>query len=469
MKDIDKKIAELHYDEKAILAYTGERLSSFKAVEGTNEGNGKYIVVKRERKSIHNEGADIAVIESLKDIVHPGALLLANARLIENNPTSLVVARKPMTFKVDLPGMGSEALFTVDNPTSNNVAAKLDEVLTCWNEKYAQKYEIAARMHYNSATVFNESQLCTQLGLEIKGIAKKLNIDFSSTSKNKHSVAIATFRQIFYTVSTSFPLHPSDLFADEVSWEDLSQNVDNKNPPLLVNSVAYGRTIYVKIETSSSNTNVKAALDAALSGNSAKISAEHKALLENAQFTVFVLGGGTSKHIGLISVTNIDDVKRVITENATYSNQNPGYPIGYSCVFLKNNQIALINSTAEYIETTYSEYSSGQIKLKHTGGYVAQFRVTWDEITGYTDQGHPITVARGWGDNQKDRTAPFNTVIPLNGNCTNISIFAKECTGLPWEWWRTVVDYHNVPLVPERTVHISGTTLQPSSSVTPGI
>ncbi|MCE5173725.1 hypothetical protein LQV63_31355, partial [Paenibacillus profundus] len=45
-------------------------------------------------------------------------------------------------------------------------------------------------------------------------------------------------------------------------------------------------------------------------------------------------------------------------------------------------------------------------------------------------------------------------------------IFARECTGLAWEWWRTVIDEYNVPLTSNINVSIWGTTLYPKSSIT---
>ncbi|TVV65415.1 pneumolysin, partial [Streptococcus pneumoniae] len=37
----------------------------------------------------------------------------------------------------------------------------------------------------------------------------------------------------------------------------------------------------------------------------------------------------------------------------------------------------------------------------------------------------------------------------------------RECTGLAWEWWRTVYEKTDLPLVRKRTISIWGTTLYP--------
>ncbi|EGO86481.1 alveolysin, partial [Clostridium botulinum C str. Stockholm] len=102
--------------------------------------------------------------------------------------------------------------------------------------------------------------------------------------------------------------------------------------------------------------------------------------------------------------------------------------------------------------------------LDHSGAYVAQFQVTWDELS-YDKQGNEIVEHKGWSGNNYSRTAHFNTEICLKGNARNICVEIKECTGLAWEWWRTVVDVKNIPLVKERTFYIWGTTLYPKHSI----
>ncbi|MEH7458281.1 thiol-activated cytolysin C-terminal domain-containing protein, partial [Bacillus sp. JJ1127] len=70
-----------------------------------------------------------------------------------------------------------------------------------------------------------------------------------------------------------------------------------------------------------------------------------------------------------------------------------------------------------------------------------------------------------WEGNNKDKTAHFSTVISLPPNSKNIKVLARECTGLAWEWWRTVINEQNVPLTNEIKIWISGTTLYPTYNI----
>lgn len=61
--DIDENVYNLEYDPVKILSSNGEKIENFRPAEGFDNPD-KYIVVKREKKSISDSTADIAVIDS---------------------------------------------------------------------------------------------------------------------------------------------------------------------------------------------------------------------------------------------------------------------------------------------------------------------------------------------------------------------------------------------------------------------
>src|SRR3712207_3292512 len=64
--EIDEKIYGLSYDPKKILTSKGEKVENFIPAE-SYEDFGKYIVIKREKKSIEDSTADISIIDSIND------------------------------------------------------------------------------------------------------------------------------------------------------------------------------------------------------------------------------------------------------------------------------------------------------------------------------------------------------------------------------------------------------------------
>lgn len=232
----------------------------------------------------------------------------------------------------------------------------------------------------------------------------------------------------------------------------------------MVSNVAYGRTIYVKLETTSKSKDVQSAFKCLIKGNDVNSKQEYKDIFENSSFTAVVLGGDSKEHNKIIT-KDFDEIRNVIKENAEFSLKNPAYPISYTSTFLKDNSIAAVHNKTDYIETTTTEYSKGKINLDHSGAYVAQFDVSWDEFN-YDENGNEILTHKTWSGNNRDKTAHFSTTIPIEANTKNIKILARECTGLAWEWWRTIIDERNVPLANEINASIWGTTLYPRTSLT---
>ena len=228
---------------------------------------------------------------------------------------------------------------------------------------------------------------------------------------------VAAYKQIFYTVSAELPNNPSDLFDDSVPFEELTRKgVSNDAPPVMVSNVAYGRTIYVKLETNSKSKDVQAAFKALLKdvNTNVETSGQYKDIFEESSFTAVVLGGDSQKHNQVVS-KDFNDIRKIIQDNAEFSLKNPAYPISYTSVFLKDNSIAAVHNNTDYIETTATEYSKGKIILDHYGAYVAQFEVAWDEVS-FDENGQEVLSHKTWDGNWKDKTAHFSTVIPLPPN-----------------------------------------------------
>lgn len=468
-KELNDKIRGLQYDPKKILSIQEPGISSFIPNTGYHDQQ-KYIVVHRQKASLTTENAELSALENIKNSVYPGAILLANSALMDNNPTVPAFSRAPMSFHIDLPGLGKDGAFTIDNPTQSALETKIDEKFTEWCDKYSDKYKINAAIKYKDTMAYSESQLSAALNLNYKSAATDLGIDFKAISEGKKSVMICEYEQIFYTVKCDKPEFPAQFFADSVTWLDLqAKGIGNDAPPAYVHAVSYGRRIFIKLETSSTSSKVEAALRAAMEDNfDIDAHAEYKSILENTSMSVIVLGGGVRYASQLIRAKELKEVKNILAKSANCGKANPGRLFSYTCNFMKDDAAAVVKDTSEYIETTCTEYADGTVTLDQSGGYVGQFRVTWKKRT-YDDKGAEVVQDCSWEGNGKDRTSPFSTDINLEGNCFDIHVEAKECTGLAWEWWRKLIDVSHVPLIKHRTFHIGGTTLSPSKSIEPPI
>ncbi|AIK35481.1 alveolysin (plasmid) [Bacillus pseudomycoides] len=460
---IDTGIANLKYNNQEVLAVNGDKVESFVPKESTNS-NGKFVVVEREKKSLTTSPVDISIIDSVANRTYPGAVQLANKAFADNQPSLLVAKRKPLNISIDLPGMRKDNTITVQNPTYGNVSGAVDELVSTWNEKYSKTHTLPARMQYTESMVYSKSQIASALNVNAKYLDNALNIDFNAVANGEKKVMVAAYKQIFYTVSAELPNNPSDLFDNSVTFDELTRKgISKAAPPVMVSNVAYGRTVYVKLETSSKSKDVQAAFKALIKNQSVEASGQYKDIFEDSTFTAVVLGGDAKEHNKVVT-KDFNEIRNIIKDNAELSSKNPAYPISYTSTFLKDNATAAVHNNTDYIETTTTEYSSAKMTLDHTGGYVAQFDVSWDEFS-YDKNGKEVLTHKTWEGNGRDRTAHFNTVIPLPPNSKNVKVVARECTGLAWEWWRTIINEQNVPLTNEIKVSVGGTTLYPSANI----
>ena len=459
---INEYIANLKYDPKTVMVFNGTKIQNIDPTpKDSFDDSNNYIIVTREKRS-YEADFDIAVPSSYNDVTYPGALIVASNDLLDGKPQELAAEKSEINILVNLPGT-NDISFTVV-PTYANVQKGINEVLSRWFEKQGGKWTLPANFQYNSSLVYDERELSLKFGCDISYLQQKLGIDFSSTTAGKKSIYIVRFKQIFYDASAERPKKPADIFSEATTLKDLERaGVSDKHPPLFVKNVQYGRQIYLKFESNLSSTDLEATVKGSFTKDGAKVdvnaSTAYKEKLSKIDISIIALGGSTAAFKGL-KLNNIDDVEKInniIWENTTLSQTNPAAPLNYLTVYLKDGASASVHGKTEYTAEKTESYTNGALQLDHNGAYVAQFFVSWDEIS--FPNGSKSIKHVNWSGNGHDLTAHWATTIPFKGNVRNINIKARGCTGLAWEWWRTSGDEIGLPLVPLRKVAIGGTTL----------
>jgi len=466
-KEIDDYIHGLSYSRDEVLAYPGERVTGSPR-EGKVDDKKTFIVIERNKHTLTNAKTDVGVVASNEHQAYPGNLLLANQRLVDNTPDVLAIDRAPLTYTVNLPGLTADGSFKI-TPTFSEYQSNINKALNTWFDKYSKDHNVVANFQSDHSFAYSKESLRVKFGLEFKNSDVESNIDFNMMNKQEKLIMIHKFKQIFYTVSVEPTKKASDLFDPKVTLKEIQQKTDNKNPPVLVDSVSYGRVVYVKIETSSVDQEAKAILSNKITkfDISQENEVEYTKKLKNLAMTVYVIGG-SSEQIKVITATKFKEVNDVIVNYGKFSKTNLGYPVSYSTQFIKDNSRATVNCYTEYIETTRTEYPKGLITITHKGWFVMQWEVTWKEIS-YDKNGTKLMTEKSWGKNWHDLTAPFSESIELPGNTVDIRVFAREATGLVWEPWRTVIDRSGIPLIGKREFTVWGTTLSPQHSIEPEI
>lgn len=455
--ELNNYLFGLNYDKTNILTRRGEAIENYTNTSTKQQGN-EFVVVEKVKKNLSNGSADVAI--NGNGDIFLGALFKANQDLLENKPQQISLDRSKGSISVDLPGMVGGDSYVDANPTASGMQEGVNTLLNRWHEKYAAKNPAPARMQYESTSAYSMNQLKAKFGSDFEKVGVNLKIDFEAVNKGEKQVEVVDFKQIYYTANFDAPKNPSDVFAPGVTVDQLkARGIDEKTPPVYVSSVSYGRQMYVKFETTSKSTELKAAINAVIKGVPIKPESEWARVLKNTTVTVSIVGGNADGAARVVTGT-VEDLKKLIQEGATFSTQNPAVPISYKTAFLKDNQVATIQSNTDYIETKVTSYKNGYLNLQHKGAYIARYYVYWDEVT-YDKDGVESIRSRQWEDNGKNRTAGFQTELQFKGNVRNIRVKIQEKTGLVWEPWRTVYNRTDLPLVQKRTIVNSGTTLRP--------
>lgn len=455
--ELNKYLFGLNYDKTNILTRRGEAIENYTNTSTKQQGN-EFVVVEKVKKSLSNGSADVAI--NGNGDIFLGALFKANQDLLENKPQQISLDRSKGRISVDLPGMVGGDSYVDANPTVSGMQEGVNTLLNRWHEKYAAKNPAPARMQYESTSAYSMNQLKAKFGSDFEKVGVNLKIDFEAVNKGEKQIEVVDFKQVYYTANFDAQKNPSDVFAPGVTVDQLkARGIDENTPPVYVSSVSYGRQMYVKFETTSKSTELKAAINAVIKGVPIKPESEWARVLKNTTVTVSIVGGNADGAARVVTGT-VEDLKKLIQEGATFSTQNPAVPISYKTAFLKDNQVATIQSNTDYIETKVTSYKNGYLNLQHKGAYIARYYVYWDEVT-YDKDGVESIRSRQWEHNGKNRTAGFQTELQFKGNVRNIRVKIQEKTGLVWEPWRTVYNRTDLPLVQKRTIINSGTTIRP--------
>ena len=455
--ELNKYLFGLNYDKTNILTRRGEAIENYTNTSTKQQGN-EFVVVEKVKKNLSSGHADVAI--NGNGDIFLGALFKANQDLLENKPQQISLDRSKGRISVDLPGMVGGDSYVDATPTVSGMQEGVNTLLNRWHEKYAGKNPAPARMQYESTSAYSMNQLKAKFGSDFEKVGVNLKIDFEAVNKGEKQIEVVDFKQVYYTANFDAPKNPSDVFASGVTVDQLkARGIDENTPPVYVSSVSYGRQMYVKFETTSKSTELKAAINAVIKGVPIKAESEWARVLKNTTVTVSIVGGNADGAARVVTGT-VEDLKKLIQEGATFSTQNPAVPISYKTAFLKDNQVATIQSNTDYIETKVTSYKNGYLNLHHKGAYIARYYVYWDEVT-YDKDGVETIHARQWEHNGQNRTAGFQTELQFKGNVRNLRVKIQEKTGLVWEPWRTVYNRTDLPLVQKRTIINSGTTIRP--------
>ena len=468
--EINNYISGLEYDVAQLLAIPGEPAAKSIPCVGTLDEN-DYIVCRYEPKKLNSQLYDIALLNALEGVIYPGATVKVNKDLAEARPTPISLKRGLFSLRIDLPGLEEEGIIRVEEPTNSTVQSAINKSINYWftNNK---GYTIASRQQFRKTDIYSNSQTALDLDLNAKWLSGELKNHLFVKSDEVKTSVVAMYKQIFYSVTMDAPNTPSDLFHESVTLENIQPIINNSNPLGYVRSIDYGRICFVKIE--SSNVQLKGDIHSFLSLTqkgvtvTADVKASYDKIRKESTITVISLGGNATAASKVVTSSDVTELMNMIKNHAEFSRDNSGVALSYTTAFAKDNAVALVSSTTNYLEKTYEIFNKTNIEFKHMGGYIAQCFVSYQKRT-VDSAGNIILGSQETIDSGK-LTAPYNHNWFLDGDCCNFKIDVGSMDGLIWHKWRGRGSWRQIfervgVVGPTINIHISGTSLSPSYKI----
>ena len=384
--EIDTELSNLSYDANNLLNVqnTGglpNVRDSKKIRESSEPIRGNLVQCTTVQYNLKNNFSEISILQPTNGIVYPGALVVANQELLDGVPMPIRLDRAPMTLRLDLPGMGENGTVKIDDVSNSSVQSGIDNALQWWNENASPEgYANATYASYNSSAYYSSSQLALDVGMSLQWAGRgDVSAQFSFNTSTKERSAMMVFKQIYYTVTMDEPSSPGAVFGKDVTPEQIQQAISSETPPAYISTVFYGRILMFRMTTTEKSTDAE--LQGAFNYASGRKNAsgdlrvKYENILQKSTIQVTAIGGNaatTTEAIVAASSGNFNLFKSVISgENAVFSERNPGVPIAYKALFLKDGALVKLGYATDYkIETCKSSefvHKSINYRNRHRG------------------------------------------------------------------------------------------------------
>jgi thiol-activated cytolysin len=463
--DVGTFIASLTYDPRVVLSVVADGETSALPVKTRQDVSNGVIICTSRKHTLNKNLDEVAILSPTAGVIFPGAMLLADQNMMDGKPTPISLPRDPATLSIDLPGLSKPSQQVA--PTNSAVLTFLNSILEEWNKQAkSEGYENAARSILQVTKSYTSQQVALDLGFNAKWASGSASSQLGVASSSEKSVLVAYFKQVFYTITMDTPVTPASVFSNDVTVEQAKAVFSNEHPPGYVRSVDYGRILLVKMEYSNVDTSVKlkAAFDYATGSASGggKTDSSITNIVKNSTFQVLAIGGGAQAAMKMFTGSSDESLKGLaeyIQNGAGYRRDNPGLPIAYTVVFLKDNQFARMGNTTDYTEVECVRYNMGFVKFDSYCGYVMKFEVTWDAPDDKGDYAH-----KSWESGKQ--TSGYSHTLELPGDAKNIHLQAEADTGLAWSPWGEILNLR-LDGPNNKTYTVKGTTLNRWYDVSP--
>jgi thiol-activated cytolysin len=275
-------------------------------------------------------------------VIYPGAMLQGNS-LQNGNPDLIALERGSGIISTDILDGNIQSSFEVDVIAKGSVTDAINNIIA------GSTGIVPANFNVKIRNIQSREQFALELGVDVNSTFADLESNLSYSSDISKSTFMVNLTQSFYTMSYDIPVSRENLFAPDVTPEDLQEYVYEGNPATYISDVTYGRVFYMLIESTSAQHELEVAVNSTFSGLRTKVQADievdYFSSLENVTYSVFAYGGEASGTLQATGVSNMEDLVDILAETVDIGS---GKPLSYVVRSVANNQIVATQLSTEY-------------------------------------------------------------------------------------------------------------------------
>ena len=327
-EDINAGLREIKHNAYALLNSNmyDDDYSYPEAIEDASDRDFAYILDKRESSFSEKE---IYVRGSGYENIYPGAILFVDSDITSGSPNPLGrIPRSKISIYGDFLAGGNPSQSDID-PNNSDVRMAINNIMhTLLSDS---RYDAPGAQRPRTKIHTSQKSLMMDLGVDSSFAGCNVNVRASTTSSEQSFVQATTLDQDYFTIRLKDDWHqdPASLFADSVTWDDLSNELNGK-AIAIVTSVTYGRTFSYMKEYSARQFTFDSSQKVSGYGQSADAS---QSLAESSSYTndeIFNLGGTSLTISALRGKSTQQELEEAMADNMRFSHANQGVITKYT-------------------------------------------------------------------------------------------------------------------------------------------
>ncbi len=327
-EDINEGLREIKHNAYDLLNSNmyDDDYSYPEAIEDASDRDFAYILDKRESSFSEKE---IYVRGSGYENIYPGAILFVDSDITSGSPNPLGrIPRSKISIYGDFLAGGNPSQSDID-PNNSDVRMAINNIMhTLLSDS---RYDAPGAQRPRTKIHTSQKSLMMDLGVDSSFAGCNVNVRASTTSSEQSFVQATTLDQDYFTIRLKDDWHqdPASLFADSVTWDDLSRELNGK-AIAIVTSVTYGRTFSYMKEYSARQFTFDSSQKVSGYGQSADAS---QSLAESSSYTndeIFNLGGTSLTISALRGKSTQQELEEAMADNMRFSHANQGVITKYT-------------------------------------------------------------------------------------------------------------------------------------------